>query len=71
MTLKKKEKEVGGREDTFSFSLFLSLFFFFFSFFRAALVAYGSSQARGPSELQLPAYTTATGTATWEDPSRI
>ena len=30
--------------------------------FRAAVVAYGSSQARVKSELQLPAYTTATAT---------
>ena len=32
--------------------------FFFFSVFRAVPAAYGSSQARGESELQLPAYTT-------------
>ena len=34
----------------------------FFCLFRAALSAYGSSQARVESELQLPAYTTATAT---------
>ena len=37
-------------------------FCFFFCFFRATLVAYGCSQARGKLELQLPAYTTATAT---------
>ena len=38
-----------------------------FCFFRAAPLAYGGSQARAESELQLPAYTTATATP---DPSR-
>ena len=37
--------------------------FFFFVFFRAKPAAYGGYQARVQSELQLPAYTTAT--ATW------
>ena len=37
---------------------------FIFFLFRAAPVAYGSSQARVESDLQLPAYTTATATAT-------
>ena len=40
--------------------------FFFFLLFRAALTAYGGFQARGPLELQLPAYTRATAT---QDPS--
>ena len=39
-----------------------------FLFFRAVPRAYGSSQARGQSELQLPAYTTATA---MPDPSSI
>ena len=43
-------------------------FFFFFGSFRAAPVAYGSSQARGQLELQLQAYTTATA---MPDPSRV
>ena len=42
--------------------------FYLFFIFRATSAAYGSSQARGASELQLPAY--ATATATW-DPSRV
>ena len=37
-------------------------------FFRATLTAYGGSQARVKSELQLPAYTTATA---MPDPSRV
>ena len=37
-------------------------------FFRATCMAYGSSQARGKLELQLPAY--ATATAIW-DPSHV
>ena len=44
---------------------FLVFFFFFFWLFRATPEAYGISQARGlgvESELQLPAYTTATAT---------
>ena len=41
-------------------------FHFYFLFFRALPVAYGSSQAE--SELQLPAYTTAT--VTW-DPIQV
>ena len=36
------------------------LTFFFFFLFRTLPKAYGSSQARGQIELQLPAYTTAT-----------
>ena len=36
--------------------------FFFFCLFRAKPTAYGSSQARVESELQLPAHTTATAT---------
>ena len=40
---------------------YLSLFFFFY-LFRATPVTYGSSQAKDPMELQLPGYTTATGT---------
>ena len=44
-------------------------FFFFFFFLRATPVAYGSfPQARVESELQLPAYTTATAT---QGPSRV
>ena len=38
------------------------LFSFCFLLFRAAPVAYGGSQAKGPSELQLPAYATAIAT---------
>ena len=38
----------------------LFFFFFFFSFFRAAPVAYGSSQARGQIRPTAEAYTTAT-----------
>ena len=46
---------------SFSFFLFFCfLFFVFCPFFRAALTAYGGSQARVYSELLLPAYTTAT-----------
>ena len=41
---------------------------FLFSFFRAAPMAYGGSQARGQIELQLLAYTTATATP---DPSWV
>ena len=44
------------------------LIFFFFWLFRATSAAYGGSQARGPSELQLPVYTTAT---VMPDPSQI
>ena len=40
----------------------LLLLLFFVCFFRAAPVAYGSSQARGRIGAQLPAYTTATAT---------
>ena len=40
------------------------VFFFFFLLSSAALVAYGSSQARVELELQLPAYITAI--ATWD-----
>ena len=40
--------------------LTMSIFFFFFGPFRAAHMAYGSSQARVKLELQLLAYTTAT-----------
>ena len=52
---------------------FSFLFFFFFLSFvfclsRATPAAYGGSQARGQLELQLLAYTTATGTA---DPSHV
>ena len=43
---------------SFLFIYFLLPFFFFL--FRAAPPGYGSFQARGQSELQLPAYTTAT-----------
>ena len=39
---------------------FSFLFFGFFLLFRAAPAAYGGSQVRVESELQLPAYTTAT-----------
>ena len=40
-----------------------AFFFFFFCFFGGfLLVAYGSSQARGPIRAKLPGYTTATGT---------
>ena len=46
-------------------SHFLGFFLLFFPFpFRAAPVAYGGSQARVESELQLPAYTTAA--AMWD-----
>ena len=44
--------------------------FLVFCLFRAAPVAHGGSQARGLMELQLPVYTTATATATW-DPSCV
>ena len=49
------------------FTTIFPFFFFFFCllsfvFFRSPPTALGSSQARGPSELQLPAYTTATAT---------
>jgi len=59
------------------FFSFLFLFFFFFSFLPSfplsfflsePPMAYGSSQARGLSELQLPAYATARAT---RDPSHI
>ena len=40
----------------------VTLNLFPFLLFRAALTAYGSFQARVESELQLPAYTTATAT---------
>ena len=43
-------------------------FFFFFCLFRATPMAYGDSQARVESELQLLAYSTATATS---NPSRI
>ena len=54
----------------------IQIFFFFLSFFlggglfRATPAAYGNSQAKGQveSELQLPAYTTATAT---QDPSHV
>ena len=49
---------------------FLFILFVCFVFSRAKLVAHGGSQARGRIELQLPAYTRATATATW-DPSRV
>ena len=52
----------------FVFSFFFFFFFFFFLLFRAAYVAYGSSQARVKLEWQLPAYTT--DTATW-NPSSV
>ena len=42
--------------------------FFFFFFFWAAPAAYGGSQARVESELQLPTYTTTTA---MQDPSRL
>ena len=45
------------------FSMFLFYFIYLFCFFRATLSAYGSSQARVKSELQLPAC--ATAIATW------
>ena len=59
--------EITRREDK---SILFFFFFFFFAFPRATPAAYGGSQARAiqQSELQLPAYTTAT--AMW-DPSRI
>ena len=44
--------------------------FIYFLLFRATPVAYGSSQARGRMGLQLPIYTTAIATATW-DPRHI
>ena len=50
-----------------AFSLSIHLFFFFW-LFRATLEAYGGSRLGVESELQLPAYTTAT--AMW-DPSRV
>ena len=40
-------------------SLYFTFILFYFSRFRAAPPAYGDSQARGQSELQLSAYTTA------------
>ena len=48
----------------------ISSFFFlvFFFFFRATPTAYGGPQARGQSELALPAYAIATATL---DPSLI
>ena len=47
----------------------LSFFLFFFVFFRAALAAYGSSQAGGRTlKLQLPAYAIATA---MPDPSHV
>ena len=54
-----------------SLILFLSFFVFCFCFcliFRTAPAAYGSSRLRVESELQLPAYTTATET---QDPSHV
>ena len=42
--------------------------FVLFCFLRAAPVAYGGSQARGPIGIQLPAYATATA---MPDPSRV
>ena len=43
-------------------SLYIYILSFFFFLFMAALAAYGSSQARGRTEVQLLAYTTATVT---------
>ena len=46
----------------------MTLFFLVFCFFRAALVVYGVPRLGVESELELPAYTTAS--ATW-DPSHV
>ena len=51
-----------------TFKHLLKFISFFFWLLRAASEAYGGSQARSPSELQLPAYTTATST---QDPSHV
>ena len=50
----------------FFFCMFLFLFFYLFIYLFFFFMAYGSSQAGAKSELQLPAYPTATAT---QDPS--
>ena len=62
---KKKKQFLGCTLEAFS-CFFKQVLFIYFCLFRAAPEAYGSSQAKGPSELQLLAYATAT-----PDPSRV